>query len=307
MASQVIGSDKYIPEIPMKHLLSKHIFLSYIMLFLCLAGTGCQNSSLKNQLTDNTAISADQTTIHYDSKGNGKTTLLFIHCWSCDRSYWDDQFNLFSKYFRVVRLDLAGHGESGNNRKSYTIPAFAQDVEAIVTKLKLDNVVLVGHSMGGPIAIQTALNIPDKIAGIIAVDSFETAFKWPKNDHEITLLTKPFTTEFRKTTAQMVRSMFKPNADPELVSQIADDMSASPPSVANSAISEMLHWMIDYPQRKQKLKVPLYHINAKPEQSVVSTNDQIIYIDNVGHFIPQAAPAGFNGVLEQTVAKIIGL
>lgn len=291
----------------MKDVLSKHIFLGSMMLFLCLAGTGCQNVSLNNQSSDYTAKSADKTTIHYDSKGSGETTLLFIHCWSCDRSYWNNQFDLFSKYFRVVKLDLAGHGESGNNRKRYTIQTFAQDIEAIIAKLKLENVVLIGHSMGGPIAIQTALDIPEKIAGIIAVDSFETAFKWPKNDHEITVLTKPFKTAFRKTTAQMVRSMFKPNADPELVSQIADDMSAAPPSVANSALIEMLHWMVDYPERKQKLEVPLYHINTKPEQPSVSTNDHIIYIDNVGHFIPQAAPAGFNGALEQTVAKIIGL
>jgi pimeloyl-ACP methyl ester carboxylesterase len=207
----------------------------------------------------------------------------------------------------VIRLDLAGHGESTNIRKKYTIPAFAQDVEAIIDTLKLDTVVLVGHSMGGPIAVQTALDIPNKIAGIIAVDSFETAFQWPSTKNEIAKLTKPFKTDFSKTTTQMVRSMFKPNANPKLVNQIANDMSTAPPAVANSAFTEMLDWMIDFPNAKQNLTVPLYYINAKPEQSVTGTNPQTLYIDNVGHFIPQAAPADFNGALEQTVAKILGL
>ncbi|HFD11034.1 MAG TPA: alpha/beta hydrolase [Crenotrichaceae bacterium] len=284
-----------------------HTSLIVILLLVSALETGCKTASKDSRLPENTALSDDQALIRYETKGSGDATLFFIHCWSCDRRYWDNQFDLFSKYFRVVRIDLAGHGESTSSRKNYTIQKFAHDVEAVIAKLKLDNVILIGHSMGGPVAVQTALDTPDAIAGIIAVDSFETAFKWPKTKNEITALTKPFKTDFRNTTARMVRSMFKPDANPQLVRQIANDMSTAPSAVANSALTELVYWMSDYPQFKQKLRVPLYHINAKPEQSVPSNNNQTIYIDHVGHFIPQAAPASFNGALEQTVAKILGL
>ncbi|MEE9423697.1 MAG: alpha/beta hydrolase [Methylococcales bacterium] len=291
----------------------KHSFLCHTRLYCLLllvafsVLTGCQNASPEEQLSDNnTVLSADGTAIHYQSAGSSKTTLLFIHCWSCDISYWDNQFDLFSKYFRVVRLDLAGHGKSSSNRKNYTIPAFAQDVEAVISKLKLDKVILIGHSIGGSIAVQTALNVPEKINGVIAVDSFETGFKWPKTDQEIAAATKPFEEDFSKTTARLVRSMFKPTADPGLVNKIAQDMSAAPPAVGNSAFKELLDWIANYSTAKASLKVPLYHINAKPDQPI-TINDHIIYLENVGHFIPQAAPAGFNGAMEQTVAKILGL
>jgi pimeloyl-ACP methyl ester carboxylesterase len=292
----------------------KLCFLSYIRLYYILLLliafailTGCQNASLEKQLSDNnTVLSADGTAIHYQSAGSSKTTLLFIHCWSCDISYWDNQFDLFSKYFRVVRLDLAGHGESNRHRKNYTIPAFAQDVEAVISKLQLQKVILIGHSIGGSIAVQTAMDIPDKITGIIAVDSFETGLKWPKTDQEIATLTKPFEEDFSKTTARLVRSMFKPTADPALVNKIVQDMSAAPAAIGNSAFKELINWIANYSTAKENLTVPLYHINAKPNQPIIK-NDHIIYVENVGHFIPQAAPAGFNGAMEQTVAKILGL
>jgi pimeloyl-ACP methyl ester carboxylesterase len=292
----------------MKHCFLRHTRLccTLVLLIALSVLTGCQNVSLEKQLSDNNVLSADGTVIHYQSSGSSKTTLLFIHCWSCDISYWDNQFDLFSKYFRVVRLDLAGHGKSNSNRKNYTIPAFAQDVEAVISKLQLQKVILIGHSIGGSIAVQTAIDIPDKITGIIAVDSFETGLKWPKTDQEIAALTKPFKEDFSKTTARLVRSMFKPTADPVLVNKITQDMSAAPPAVGNSAFKELLDWAANYSTAKANLKVPLYHINAKPDQPSMK-NDHIIYVENVGHFIPQAAPAGFNGAMEQTVAKILGL
>jgi pimeloyl-ACP methyl ester carboxylesterase len=127
-----------------------------------------------------------------------------------------------------------------------------------------------------------------------------------KTDQEIAALTKPFKEDFSKTTARLVRSMFKPTADPVLVNKISQDMSAAPPAVGNSAFKELLDWAANYSTAKANLKVPLYHINAKPDQPSMK-NDHIIYVENVGHFIPQAAPAGFNGAMEQTVAKILGL
>jgi pimeloyl-ACP methyl ester carboxylesterase len=63
-------------------------------------------------------------------------------------------------------------------RKDYTIPAFADDVERVIVSLDLKKVVLVGHSMGGSVIIETALRMPEHVTKLVAVDSFETTFQW---------------------------------------------------------------------------------------------------------------------------------
>jgi len=94
-------------------------------------------------------ISSDGVPIHYQVQGSGTPTLFFVHCWSGDQTYWKAQVSHFSPHYRVVTLDLAGHGKSDLNRKDWTISAFAQDVVAVVDDLNLDEIVLIGHSMGG--------------------------------------------------------------------------------------------------------------------------------------------------------------
>lgn len=92
-----------------------------------------------------TAISADQVAIQYETAGRGEPALVFVHCWTCNRGNWSRQAEYFAKHHQVVRLDLAGHGASGRERKDYAITAFAADVVTVVEKLGLKKVVLIGH------------------------------------------------------------------------------------------------------------------------------------------------------------------
>ena len=96
-----------------------------------------------------TAVSADGVQIRYEFRGKGEPTLIFVHGWCCDRSYWREQLPYFAEKHRVVAIDLAGHGESGLNRKAWTLDAFGDDVAAVAAKLSLKQMVLIGHSVGG--------------------------------------------------------------------------------------------------------------------------------------------------------------
>src|SRR5262245_20454415 len=114
--------------------------------------------------------SPDSIQIAYEVHGNGTPALIFVHGWSCDRSYWQGQLEPFSRNFKVVAIDLAGHGESGLSRKSWTIEAFGADVAAVVKKLNLQRVVLIGHSMGSNVIAEAARQLPGRVAGLVLVD-----------------------------------------------------------------------------------------------------------------------------------------
>jgi pimeloyl-ACP methyl ester carboxylesterase len=116
--------------------------------------------------TSLTLTAPDGVRIVYDDRGQGATALVFVHCWSCDRTFWREQADVFSDGYRVVTLDLAGHGESGKNRKTWTVAGLGGDVRAVVEKLGLKRVILVGHSMGGPVSLDAARQLRGRVVGV---------------------------------------------------------------------------------------------------------------------------------------------
>ena len=121
--------------------------------------------------------------ITYDVRGTGDTALVFVHCWSCDRTFWKYQLAAFADDYRVAAIDLPGHGESGADRDEWTIAGLGDDVARVVEQLGLRRVILVGHSMGGPVSLEAARRLPGRVLGVIAVDTLHNAeFKYPRGD-----------------------------------------------------------------------------------------------------------------------------
>src|SRR6185369_10787554 len=97
-------------------------------------------------------------------------------------------------------IDLPGHGESGLDRKSWTVENYGDDVKTVVTKLNLKRVVLVGSSMGGPIALEAARRMPDRVVGIVPVDTLQNVdAKLPPDQLEG--LFKAMEADFKGTSA----------------------------------------------------------------------------------------------------------
>jgi len=119
------------------------------------------------------ATSADGVNIEFDLHGDHGPALVLVHGWTNDRTFWDPHLSMLSEDHRVVTLDLAGFGESGAERTAWTMESFGQDVVAVVDALGLDQVVLVGFSMGGAVVLEAAEAMPERTAGVILVDIFQ--------------------------------------------------------------------------------------------------------------------------------------
>lgn len=92
--------------------------------------------------------SPDGVEIAYDVAGSGDPALVFVHGWAGNRHHWDGQLDRFARDHRVVRLDLAGHGESGTGRRQWTMTSFVYDVIAAMDAVHLETAILIGHSLG---------------------------------------------------------------------------------------------------------------------------------------------------------------
>ena len=95
----------------------------------------------------------------------GKPAFVFVHGWSCDRSFFAPQVEHFSRQHRVVAVDLRGHGESDKPQGVYRIADYADDTAYIVDQLGFGKVVAVGHSSGAWTVMQLAALHPEHRGG----------------------------------------------------------------------------------------------------------------------------------------------
>ena len=111
--------------------------------------------------------SGDGVEIAYTVRGAGATTLVFIHGGLADRSFWKPQMDALGDRYALVALDLGGHGASGRDRARWTVPAWGDDVRAVVGAVGAQRAVLIGNSLGGPVAIEAALLMPSRVLGVV--------------------------------------------------------------------------------------------------------------------------------------------
>ncbi len=183
------------------------------------------------------AASVDGLAIHSSSTGTGSATVIFIHGWTCDSSSWSAQVPAFAKKYRVITLDLPGHGKSASPKDGkFSMDLFARAVEAVRQEAKADKVVLVGHSMGAPVIRQYARLYPQHVAALVAVDGplDMRAFPSPQAGQGPPPMTGP---EGLKAREAMIRGMFTPQTPPALQQHILKMMLGTPEATAAGAMA----------------------------------------------------------------------
>lgn len=255
-------------------------------------------------------VTADSVRIHYTDQGAGEPTLVFVHGWSCDGTYWGAQVPEFAKTHRVITVDLAGHGASSANRPTFTMDLFGEDVVTVLRALDLKDVVLVGHSMGGAVIVEAALLAPDRIAGLVGVENFQN-INLSLPESAILNFMAPFRANFRDSVEEWVSGMFAAGPGTELARAVSSDMASAPEEVALSAMTEMMSWYGSAPiKRMRKLTVPLMSINVDIPATNVEALKGIIpayqcrVMAKHGHFLMREDPEGFNKLLAETLVAM---
>jgi len=253
-------------------------------------------------------VSADGTMIHYQVEGIGGPLIVLVHCWSCDRSYWDHQVPELSANYQVVAIDLAGHGESALGREDYTMEAYAQDVLAVINKLGAEKVILVGHSMGGAVIVETARLIPEKTVGLIGIDNFQD-FSQKLPEEQAKAYLAAMEADFVNVTVAWVSgNMFAPTTDSTLKFETAKDMASGPQDVALSSMANLFNY--DFAAAVAEIKAPIYNVNSAAAPTNVEGNRaltasfDVTLMDSVGHFPMFERPDAFTQALEDIITKL---
>jgi pimeloyl-ACP methyl ester carboxylesterase len=238
-------------------------------------------------------------------RGKGDTALIFLHGWCGDREYWKNQVGVFAPDYRVVTLDQAGHGESGKDRKTWTTSSLAADVEAVVKDLGLKRVILIGHSMGGSVALLAAKRMPGTVVAVLGVDTLPNAeFKMPEDVRKKFM--EGFESDFKGTLHAALPGMLHDKTDPDLKKWLTTRAEMQDQKMAIGLMRDLSN--LDTRILLQEAKVPVRCINATGgfkfhTPTAIDVNKKYadfnaVFIDGVGHYPMLERPAEFNEKLK---------
>ena len=286
--------------------MKKTVLVTLLCLFVL---TGCkpENTFVKHDI----AISSDSERIAYSVYGTGNTSLIFIHGWSCDSRYWEDQVPVFSKEYKVITIDLAGHGHSSSNRLDNTRESFAGDIKAVIEKENISKAILIGHSLGGGVIAKSAELMPGQVISIIGIDSYHNLEELVTQEF-IDQMIAPFNSDFVAATKGFVASAFPESADEELVNWVKEDMSSAPQKSALDAFLNYIEESVSNEEARifEKINIPVVSINARiwPTDSAANSRHikdyKLLFVDGTGHFPMLEKPEEFNARLEEALKYI---
>ncbi|MFT5733832.1 MAG: pimeloyl-ACP methyl ester carboxylesterase [Planctomycetota bacterium] len=238
-------------------------------------------------------------------------TVVFIHGWCGNRSQWQSHMEKLVPDVTVVSVDLLGHGDSGKQeRDEWTIPRYGRDVTGLIESLDLRDVVLVGHAMGGQVALEVALRLPDRIIGVVGVESLHELNVEPATSADpegFKAYLQGFQDGFMKAFEGFIGSAVHVDTPKPIRERIARDARGCDKGVA---IKLMKHFQTrDLKTIVRTIESPVFCINSKIFETDIKGNQELlpsfdaIRMDGVGYWPHLEAPESFQTELVLALKK----
>lgn len=267
----------------------------------CLAAFGAPQEHYAKLSTPNLRV-------RYLVEGKGPMALVLIHGWTCSAAFWRQQSTDFSPSYRVISIDLPGHGKSDKPQNiAYSVSLFAQAIDAVMRDANVTRAIIAGHSMGVPVAMQAILEHPEKFAGFVAVDGAIWRFKGPRTGPSPYV--KRLRADFFGAASSNIESMFTAATPPELRDEIRERMLLTPGYVAASALENLSQSDV---WTHMPVQVPTLVIvggkHRDDERRALYQeyfpNLQFESWEEAGHFLFMEQPARFNQLMMDFAQKI---
>lgn len=260
--------------------------------------TTVQTASVRKMIVEAKYAHLDGARIHYMSYGKGNEALVLIHGWTQNIDSWRDSDVELAKRNRVILIDLPGHGKSDKPQVAYSMDYFARAVDAVLQDAKVKRAVLVGHSMGTPIARQFYRKYPKKTLAIVIVDGALRPFgDKAMMDQMLAGLRAP---TYQNTIDQMMAGMSGSGLATEARERINTSSKATPQYVLVSAMEGMVDasiWgndKINVPVLALMAKNPFFPPNLEQSYGELVPRLEFHMWDGVGHFLMMEKPEEFN-------------
>jgi len=243
--------------------------------------------------------------INYEIIGDGQP-LLFIHGLGSSLRDWEEQVPVFSKKFKVITLDLRGHGQTDKPKGPYSISMFAEDIAELIKSLKVDPVHVVGISLGGAIGFHLAIDHPDITKSLVVVNmSASVPIKSLKEKQMFflrVLIVKMM--GMKKMGEVLAKRLFIKPEQEELRERMASRWAENDKKAYLSSLKTLKNWSVL--ERLQEIKCPTLVISSdedytplsdKEEYTALISNAKLVVIEDARHAVSVEKPGELNTIL----------
>lgn len=250
--------------------------------------------------------------LHYEEYGHGAPVLL-VHGLGSSTRDWEYQIPELARHYRVIALDVRGHGRSDKPRERYSIRGFAEDVAALIEYLQLPQVHLVGISMGGMIGFQLGVDHPELLKSLCIVNSGpEVKAKRPRDYIEIAKRWSLSRLLSLDTIAKALGKLLFPKPEQaELRQKILQRWPQNDKRAYLASLDAIIGWGVR--ERLARISCPTLVITADRDYTPVAQkqayvdelpNARLLVIEDSRHATPLDQPEHFNSSLLAFLAEV---
>lgn len=248
-------------------------------------------------------IHRDGVALGYEEAGRGDPPIILVHGWGTDRSVLQPLSHDLRRSHRVLALDLRGFGESDAPEQSYTIESYTDDLAFVADRLGLDRPIVIGHSMGGVIALDFAARYGDRISAAVVLEGMIVAPELLAGLQPI--LDGVRTGAYRDVVANLMAHLTGPHFDPGERARLVTFITSCPQHVLVSAMEGILAF--DSVAAAARVKCPLLYVGTNATYTNVARLRELCpqvligQLVGCGHYFSLEVP----GQLSPMVARFI--
>lgn len=259
-------------------------------------------------------ISVDDTRLYFDEQGEGPAMVL-VHGLGSSGRDWEEQVEHFASRYRVLRLDLRGHGRSERPPGPYHIAQFARDLAIFLRKTEAAPTHVVGLSMGGMVALELAAGAPELVRSLVVVNSVA--------DMQLHSLGDLWFYVSRRLTVQLLgmrrvgrllapKLFVKPTQD-ELRREFRRRWALNDKQAYLRSVDAIMRWTVE--DRLHRIVAPVLVISADQDYTPVAAKSrmaaqmrdaELVVVDDTRHALPVEKPEVFDELVENFLGRVEG-
>lgn len=247
-------------------------------------------------------VHLETVSLYYEEQGEGEP-LLLLHGLGSDGRSWAYQRDVFAEQFRVIVVDVRGHGRSAKPPGPYSVPQFAADIYALLDHLKIDRFHLVGLSMGGMIGFQMAVDQPDRFKSLTVINSGPELVPqtWPERWQVLQRRLALRLSSMEKIGEFIGGRLFPEPHQAEYRAQFVQQMRENDPKAYRAATNALIGWSVR--QRLSRIQCPVLVVSSDMDYTPVASKEAYVreiptarlhVIHNSRHATPIDQPEALN-------------